>query len=94
MFQASSPTIDGGHLILLGLTPGNVRRAEAGEPILVDCAALGVPGVRVSIVFGQTERDIVAELRATGVRFAAGDEAVNENLNAVEREHRAKGTTP
>lgn len=91
MFRAANETKDGGHLLLLGLTPANIRRMRAGEPILVDCADLGLPGVRVSIMFGQTERAIVAELRDAGFDLPSD---VDQSVRDVEAEHRRRGTTP
>lgn len=91
MIRAASATQDGGHLILLGLLPANLRRLRDGEPILVDCASLGKPGLMVTIMFGQTERAIYAELRAHGIELP--DDA-EQSLRDVEREHREKGTRP
>lgn len=90
MIRAASKTKDGGTLVFLGVTPGSLRRLRDGQPILVDCEPLGLPGVKVTIVFGQTERSIVAELRALGVEVPGADEVLRD----VEAEHRAKGTTP
>lgn len=90
MIRASAPTADGGTLIVLGLTPGNLRRLREGQPIYVDAAELGAPaGVKVAIMFGQTERAIVAELRAGGIQLPDG---ADDSLRDVEREHREKGT--
>lgn len=91
MVRASAPTGDGGVMLLLGLTPANLRRVRAGEPIYVDGEPLGAPGVKVLICFGETERHIVADLRAGGIEVPAG---VEESVRAVEAEHRRKGTTP
>lgn len=91
MFRAGNETKGGGHLLMLGLTPTNLERLQDGKPILVDCAELGLPGVRVTIMFGQTERAIVAELRAAGFDFPDG---VDQSVRDVEAEHRRKGTTP
>lgn len=89
MLRASSTSGDGRRLMLLGLTPENVRRLKDGEPILVDCAELGVDA-RLTIMFGQTERAIAAELRSHGVELPDGETAVRD----AERVHREKGTTP
>lgn len=62
-----------------------------GHTILVKCDDLGLPGVDITIVFGQTERAIAADLRAAGLDLPAD---VEQNLRDVEREHRDKGTTP
>lgn len=90
MIRASAQTEDGGTVILLGVTPANLRRLREGQPILVDAGELGVPGVKITITFGQTERAIVAELRAAGIEMRD----VEQGLRDVERQHREKGTTP
>jgi hypothetical protein len=89
MICASAVSGDGRPLVLLGLTPENLRRLRGGEPILVDLRELGVDA-RVSITFGQTERALVASLRALGLELPGADDALRE----VEREHREKGTQP
>lgn len=91
MIRAASKTKDGGHMILLGVTPANLRRLKDGQPILVECDELGLPGARIMIMFGQTERAIYAELRAGGIELP--DDA-EQGLRDVEREHRDKGTQP
>lgn len=90
MIRASSKSNDGKQLILLGVTPTNLRRLRDGNPILVDCTELGVEA-RVCIVFGQTERHIVASLRALGIEPPPH---ADDSVRDVEREHREKGTTP
>jgi hypothetical protein len=58
-----------GSLVLLGITRGNVERLMAGQPIRVsgDDPAIGLPGVTLCIMFGETEDAIAGELRAAGV---------------------------
>ena len=91
MIRAAAPIEGGGTLMIFGITPENVRRMRAGKPIHVDGATMGVPGVVVVICFGETERHIVAQMRAEGVQMPPDAEA---SLAAVEAEHRRKGTTP
>ena len=91
MIRAAAVADDGTRTILLGLTPANVRRLRAGEPIRVDGDELGEPGLRIIVVFGQTERAITADIRAAGVVLPDDTEDV---LRKVEREHRTNGTTP
>lgn len=92
MIRAATTHPDGkGHTVLLGVTPANLRRLKDGQPIRVECDELGLPGVVITIVFGQTERAITADLRAAGIDLP-GD--VEQSVRAVEREHREKGTTP
>lgn len=91
MIRAGTKTKDGGQLILLGVTPANLRRLKDGQPIYVECDDLGLPGARIMLVFGQTERAIYAELRAAGIELPADAE---QGLRDLEREHRDKGSTP
>ena len=90
MIKASSKTSDGKTLLVLGITPENVRRMKAGHPILVDGSEVGIDNLLVTIMFGQTERSIVAEIRSHGIETHGAD----EQLSKVEAEHRRKGTTP
>jgi len=59
---------DGTKLVLLGLDDENVARLTGDQPIKVDCAELGLPGVIVTIVHGKTLDDIIARLETMGVR--------------------------
>lgn len=58
-----------GSLVLLGLSRVNVERLMAGQPIRVhgDDPAIGLPGVTIVLMYGETEDAIEAELRAAGV---------------------------
>jgi hypothetical protein len=69
VIRAADTTKDGGHLILLGLTPDNLQLLRDGMPIYVDCTTLGKPGLTITIMFGQTERSIIATLRAEGIEL-------------------------
>jgi hypothetical protein len=51
-----------GPVVLLGLSGENVTRLMADEPILVNLAELRLPPLRVALVGGRTEADIVAQL--------------------------------
>jgi hypothetical protein len=57
-------------LLVLGLSGENVTRLVAGEPVRIradDLARMGLPAVEIVILYGRTEEDIVADLRATGL---------------------------
>lgn len=59
-------------LLFLGLSGENVARMAAGEPARVkkeDLQELGLPEMVVVIAYGRTEQDIIAELKASGVRL-------------------------
>ena len=92
MIRAVSKTADGGNMLLLGLTPAEPQapqgQASRSSSTLRRSA---VPGVRVCIMFGQTERSILAELRSGGIELP--DDA-EQSVADVEAEHREKGTRP
>jgi len=72
VIKASGKTGLGLPLLLPGLSGENVTRLAAGEPIRIkaaDLAALGLPAVEVAIVYGRTEQDIAAEMKAHGIKL-------------------------
>jgi hypothetical protein len=78
MIKAAGKTGLGLPLLLLGLSGENVTRLAAGEPIRIksgDMTALGFPPMEVVIHYGRTEDDIVAELKAHGVKLREADDA-------------------
>jgi hypothetical protein len=91
MIRAAVPAKGGGLIVLLGITPRNVEKLKDGDPMYLDLAELGAPGVKLTIIYGQTERAIMAELRAAGLELPA---AAEDDIRAVEAEHRRRGTTP
>lgn len=71
MIKAAGRTALGVPLLFLGLSGENVTRLAAGEPIRVSAsamAALGLPQMEVVLHYGRTEDDIVADLKAHGVK--------------------------
>lgn len=91
MIRAGAPTSDGGQLVVLGITPANLRQLKDGKPIYVECDDMGLARVRIVLVFGQTERAIIAEMRAAGAELPA---SVEQGLRDVERQQRDKGSQP
>ena len=72
MIKAAGKTGLGLPLLLLGLSGENVTRLAAGEPIRISAAqmaGLGLPQMEVVIHYGRTEDDILAELKAHGVKM-------------------------
>ena len=72
MIKAAGKTGLGLPLLLLGLSGENVTRLTAGEPIRIqgaDMAALGFPPMEIVIHYGRTEREIVDELKAHGIKL-------------------------
>lgn len=53
--------------LILGLSGENMTRLMAGEPIMLDTAALGLPEMTVVICGGRTEDAITADLRVHGL---------------------------
>lgn len=60
-------TVGGKPMLILGLSGENMTRLMAGEPIMLDAAALGLPDMTVVVVGGRTEDSITADLRAHGL---------------------------
>lgn len=57
----------GGNVVLLGLSRMNVERLMADMPILIDGAEVGLPGIMLAIIFGETEEQIAQELARRGL---------------------------
>jgi hypothetical protein len=51
---------------LFGLTVENIERLVAGMPIAVNLGELGGPDQRLMIMYGDTQEDILIELREAG----------------------------
>lgn len=51
-----------GPLVLLGLSGENITRLMADEPILINLAELRLPPLRIALIGGRTDTDIVAQL--------------------------------
>lgn len=67
---------DGGDLLVIGITRGNVDRLTAGQPIMTD---LQRRVDRVVIFFGETKPAIIEEIEAkTPFRFEAAHKAAAE----------------
>jgi len=70
MIKAATKTGLGEPMLFLGLSGENITRLAAGEPILIrsaQMAELGLPPIVITIHYGRTEDDIVAELKEHGV---------------------------
>jgi DNA-binding XRE family transcriptional regulator len=53
----------GDHIVVLGLSHRNLELLRADQPVLVDLAELGLPGIRVVIFTGPTEEQMEATLQ-------------------------------
>lgn len=61
-FTLTSPA--GRRVMGLGLSDENIERLKNKQPILFDAGEIGVPGLDVLIMHGETEDSIKEELRA------------------------------
>ena len=61
-------------VLFVGLSNENVRRLQAGEPIMFETLPMGLPAMEVVILHGPTEEQIEASMqpmmRPTTVRHA------------------------
>ena len=62
MIRATGRDKDGNPIFLLGLSGENITRLVAGEPIAIEMA-----GVKISIIYGKTEEDILKDLKKAGI---------------------------
>lgn len=67
MIKARSSDEAGQPIVILGITGENVARMAAGEPVLVNMTELGLPPMKVILMYGKTERHITAELELHGL---------------------------
>lgn len=51
-----------GNLVIFGLSKLNIERMQEGKPVAFDGAEVGLDGVRIMIMYGETEIAIVHEL--------------------------------
>lgn len=58
-----------GNVVLLGITRGNIERLMKGQPMHIsgDDPAIGLPGITIAIMYGETEDAIATELREHGL---------------------------
>lgn len=63
MIKATGRTGDGDTLLILGLSRTNTERLLAGKPIKVNGLDVGLPGIQVILLGGETEEAITAELQ-------------------------------
>lgn len=59
-------TIDGRPHIVIGLSRINCGRLLDNHPISFDGALVGLPGVMITVLGGETEGEIAEDLRALG----------------------------
>lgn len=67
MLTLRGENADGSVTVILGLTEENITRLTEGEPILVPLDRVRIPGVKVLITYGETERHVVAALERRGL---------------------------
>ncbi|MFE6362953.1 hypothetical protein ACFVP3_23515 [Streptomyces sp. NPDC057806] len=62
MIKAVLRESTGAAVVVLGLSGENMARLLADEPILVQCAELGLKPMKILLMGGHTEADITAQL--------------------------------
>lgn len=78
MIKATATSPDG-PVLLLGLSGENVARLFADEPILIDTTELGLPPMKIVIVAGKTNAEIMKTVsRHVAIRGERND--VGHNL--------------
>lgn len=60
-----------GKVLILGLSQLNIDKLKAGLPIHFRLDELGIPGWSVAMLFGDTEEQIVADLKKIGMNVEA-----------------------
>lgn len=83
MIKATGRTADGDTLLLLGLSRLNTRWLLRGQPIRVNGLDVGLPGLQVLIVGGETEDAIITELVKLGL---VGPDTHTQDLGSSESE--------
>ena len=73
MIKFSATTKEGTKLLTFGLSEGNLAKLREKKPILIDLGQLGVPGVQVMIMWGETEQSMMDELHAAGFEWNIGE---------------------
>lgn len=87
MIRAVMTKDNGGQAVILGVDDENVRRLTAGDPILVQGEALGIP-IDIFILHGATTEAVLDKLRGAGF-------SVPENPQpGVAYEHSGAGYVP
>jgi hypothetical protein len=52
-----------GNTVIFGLSKMNIGRLQEGKPISIDGAQVGIEGISILIMYGETEIAIVHELQ-------------------------------
>jgi hypothetical protein len=74
MMQFATRTGDGRTMVLLALTRADVDRMVGGEAIVANLAELKTPGVVVTLMFGETEDALLAEMQGTGIKLVPAED--------------------
>jgi hypothetical protein len=54
-----------GNTIIFGVSKLNIEKLQEGKPIAIDGAQVGIDGISILIMYGETEIAIVHELQET-----------------------------
>ena len=68
MIKAVASAPNGAPMVMLGLSDENWKRLRAGQPIVVKLRELDpeLPDVRIILLGGETEEEMIEDLRALG----------------------------
>ena len=58
---------DGTSLVGLGLSEENIQRLKEGQPILIHGEEIGLPEIKIAIMYGKTEQTLYEDLKKSGV---------------------------
>lgn len=53
--------------VYLGLLRENVTRLMLGQPVLINGEDVLLPGIKIVIIGGETQEDLIKDLRSIGV---------------------------
>ncbi len=67
MIRAVIARSNGTKMILLGVDERNIECLKAGKPIHVECDPMGIHGIEIAILYGETPQHIIDELRQVGI---------------------------
>ena len=92
MIRFGGRTEDGQRLIGLALAPENLRRLEAGQPIIVRGNEVGASGIIVVVLCGETSENVMREFVALARNTGASVEELNEALRTAGFDRKPKAS--
>lgn len=68
------------NILLMGVTPGNIERLQAGEPILVKSEEVGIP-FEVVLLHGKNNEALVREFEKFGIKQENAQKVVDNRCS-------------